>query len=255
MEYRYQAPDPKLAPYVRTVLMVEGGKSFEGSKVPLFTNGMAALLFRSTAESILELALYGKSTPADRWEVKKGACNIAFFFKPFSLAPMFNLDAINLKATSIDLRRWNAHKANALWISLAGAKTLDQKIEELEHLLLIQLKEQGEVCEIIQRATERLMSDTGTEALSSLLKELGLQERTLQRIFKKHVGVTPNQFRRICQFQFSFTRVRGGRFDHLTDVAFDSGFADQSHFIRTFKEFTKMRPLEYLKTGLKRKKR
>jgi len=97
------------------------------------------------------------------------------------------------------------------------------------------------------------MCNPDTEILSILQNKLELNERTFQRIFKKYVGVTPNQYRRICQFQVSFTQVRAKNFDKLSDVAYENGFADQSHFIRSFKEFTQITPNDYLKSGLKEK--
>jgi len=258
MEYKYKTPDSKLSEYVRTVLIVEETGRHVLSKVPLFTNGMPALLFHSQEEKgnerIDELTLYGKSTPADKWEVRSGETIVAYFFKPFSLAPLFNLAATELKSEPIDLSLWNARKTNALRVQLSSARTLDQKLAALDHLLHVQVAQQGEFCELIRRATEWMMMEVGADVLPELRKELNINERTFQRVFKKYVGVTPNEFRRICQFQLSFTKVRGGRFEHLTDVAFDSGFADQSHFIRTFKDFTQTRPRDYLKTGLKQKK-
>lgn len=258
LEYRYKTPDGKLSTYVRTILIVEESGRDISSNVPLFTNGMPALLYRSQQvagkEQIVELALYGKSTPAEKWNVNRGEAIIAYFFKPFSIAPLFNLESRELKSEPIELGLWNAHKTNALRLQLAEAKTIGQKVATLNHLILVQLDQQANVCELVRKATDIMMNDVGADALTSLRKELKINERTLQRIFKKYVGVTPNHFRRICQFQLSFTKVRGGRFEHLTDVAFDSGFADQSHFIRTFKEFTQTRPRDYLKTGLKQKK-
>ncbi|MES3019615.1 MAG: helix-turn-helix transcriptional regulator [Bacteroidota bacterium] len=85
-----------------------------------------------------------------------------------------------------------------------------------------------------------------------IIEEQNLTERTLQRMFKKFVGITPTQFRRICQFQQSFGQLRGGHFSKVSDVAFDNHFSDQSHFIRSFKEFTDTTPNDYLKKGLTR---
>jgi AraC-like DNA-binding protein len=48
--------------------------------------------------------------------------------------------------------------------------------------------------------------------------------------------------------------VRSKEFQTLADVAYDNGFADQSHFIRSFKEFTETTPNTYLRSGLKEKK-
>jgi AraC-like DNA-binding protein len=42
-------------------------------------------------------------------------------------------------------------------------------------------------------------------------------------------------------------KIRTGEYTKLSDIAFDMGFADQSHFIRSFKRFTGESPGRFLK--------
>ncbi|TMI63582.1 MAG: AraC family transcriptional regulator [Bacteroidetes bacterium] len=258
MKYWYQKPNQLIAEYVRTVLILESFSQPDSNNLPLFTNGMPALLCRTENEetgneNILQLTLFGKSTPTDGWETDDNTTIIAYFFKPFALASIFNIAAAKLIDTPIDLSNWSPHKTNALRTQLVYAASTSSKIEVLDNLLIHQLQENNKECEIIKYATDQIMYDSGTEVLSAILKKLDLTERTFQRIFKKYVGVTPNQYRRICQFQLSFTQLRSQEFNKLTDIAYDNGFADQSHFIRSFKEFTQTTPMNYLRSGLNKK--
>lgn len=258
MKHWYQQPHQLLAGYIRTVLILEGSSPSDPNSLPIVTSGMHGLFCKTGKDSsgtgnILQLVLSGRSLPGEFWNAGTNTTIIAYFFKPFALATVFNIAANKLNEATIDLSNWNPHQTNALKTQLFYAGSASQKIEILDNLLTHQLEENKRECEIIQFATDQVMLDPGTEILSSMLNKLKLNERTFQRMFKKYVGVTPNQYRRICQFHISFSQLRAKDFDKLSDVAYDNGFADQSHFIRSFKEFTQVTPNDYLRSGLKEK--
>jgi AraC-like DNA-binding protein len=65
-------------------------------------------------------------------------------------------------------------------------------------------------------------------------------------MFEKNIGVSPNEFRKIHQFNRAFRQLNNRQFQNLSDIAYENGYADQSHYIRTFKAFTNITPKEYL---------
>ena len=258
MRYWYQKSNKAISGYIRTVLILEGFSFSETTKLPLVTNGIPALFCKTEKDPagnaiIIQLTLFGRSVPDECWTVNDNTTILAYFFQPFALASMFSIAAKKLNETDIDLSSWNPHKTNALKTQLVYATSTQRKVDVLDNLLIRQLGENKRECEIIKYATDEMMCNPDTEILSIIQNKLELNERTFQRIFKRYVGVTPNQYRRICQFQVSFTQVRAKDFDKLSDVAYENGFADQSHFIRSFKEFTQITPNDYLKSGLKEK--
>lgn len=259
MQFSYQKPQKLLSELVKTVLKAEALSKSCDNRVPLYTSGMPAFLCRTIKsptgiENVIQLTLFGKSALPDNWNLKRNETLITYFFKPFTLPVLFNLPAKVLAKHPVELSKWNAHKTNALKTQLAYSSTANEKIEALDNLLLLNLQLQKKECEIIRFATDQIILNPRTDILSVILKKLSITERTFQRIFKKYIGVTPNQYRRICQFKLSFDLLKNGQFEKLTDVAYNTGFSDQSHFTRSFKEFIRTTPKEYKKFGLTRKK-
>lgn len=259
MKYWYQRPHISIAGHVRTVIVLEGSSNPDDTQLPLFTNGMSALFCQinndvqpnqKTANTIL----FGTSIPSENLDVAENNTVIIYFFKPFLLASIFKISAQELKEKAINLSAWNAQKNIALNHQLLNAANTNSAIEILDYFIAQHIESNRKECEIISHSTDLMMENSDTEILSQLLEKLQLTERTFQRIFKKYVGITPNQYRRICQFQFAFSQLKGNHFEKLTDVAYGNGYFDQSHYIRSFKEFTDTTPNEYLQSGLKKKK-
>ncbi|MGF6851097.1 AraC-like DNA-binding protein [Chitinophaga sp. W3I9] len=252
MQQWYNKIDPVLKDIVQTVLILDRADPPEPDDLPIFTNGMPALLC-TTQHKESRLSLFGKTVPSERWAEWGNATLIAFFFKPFAIGPVFKLSAQQLKNEAIGLNRWNPQKAMALTIQLAYAPSTAEKVEVLHQFILSQVTANQRECRIIRYATDKILENPEADVLAQMLQELSLTERTFQRIFKKYVGITASEYRRICQFQMAFYQLKSGQFHKLTDVAYANGYFDQSHYIRSFKEFTATTPNEYLQFGLKKK--
>ena len=252
MNHRYLKVNPQLTEYIRTVLVLDALPNPDDSDLPLFTKGMLALLYRTNHNNHL-ITLFGQTVPEETWLVEDDNTIIAYFFKPFALGAIFKLSALDLKKEPVEVNLWNAQKAMALNQQFIHSKSIEDKLEILDDFIFTQIQANRRECEIISYSTDTLIQNSDTAGLSRILKDLNLTERTFQRIFKKYVGITPNEYRRICQFYFAFSQLKGGHFDKLTDVAYANGYFDQSHYIRSFKEFTAITPNDYLQFGLNKK--
>jgi len=96
----------------------------------------------------------------------------------------------------------------------------------------------------IMDAIEMIIKSAGKISVKELTEKLNITERTLQRNFIEHVGVPPKKFAKIIQFYSSFNQVTADSWSRLTDIVYENGFADQSHFIRDFKKYTGQKPKE-----------
>jgi AraC-like DNA-binding protein len=131
-------------------------------------------------------------------------------------------------------------------MQLKKSTSLTQQVEIISNLMrgLISSHNINEN-DNIQKAIAQILHSKGQLKIKELLKELPLTERTLERNFKAHIGLSPKQFSKIIQFQSSLNQLTKVKFQKLTDIGIDSGFTDQSHFIRTFKSYTGQTPSFY----------
>ena len=72
----------------------------------------------------------------------------------------------------------------------------------------------------------------------------GKNERQIERLFSKYIGLSPKFYSRIIRFSHIFELMRS-KDNSWGDLVYKSGFYDQSHFIKNFKEFTGEDPSSY----------
>ncbi|MEL0635711.1 helix-turn-helix domain-containing protein [Marinomonas sp. TI.3.20] len=73
----------------------------------------------------------------------------------------------------------------------------------------------------------------------------GYTRRTIQRLFIDDIGVSPKLFSRIVRCQSAVYNINHSDHLELSNLAFDLGFSDQSHFQKEFKKLVSTTPLLY----------
>lgn len=77
-----------------------------------------------------------------------------------------------------------------------------------------------------------------------------LSKKQFERLFSSFVGINPKEYARIVRFQKALEQMQH-HFDEINQaqIAYASGYADQSHFIREFKKFSGYTPMSLLKVS------
>lgn len=88
--------------------------------------------------------------------------------------------------------------------------------------------------------------NAGLMTIKMLSKEYGWNDKKTERLFLKYVGFTATQFVKIIRFKRSVEKLFAG-YENLTGLAYDSGFYDQSHFIKEFYRYAGNKPSDFLK--------
>jgi AraC-like DNA-binding protein len=130
---------------------------------------------------------------------------------------------------------------------LLGADGLEAKQRLLE--ALFHAKGVGALCQDrrCRQAVERVEAVAGQITVSVLARELGLSTRTLERLFLAQIGLSPKRFIRNLRFQGVVARLRSpGPRRTLGELAYASGYADQTHFINDFKDLAGRLPRSFV---------
>jgi AraC-like DNA-binding protein len=94
-----------------------------------------------------------------------------------------------------------------------------------------------------QHVQQAFLALAAPPSLDELAQRFSLRKETLIRTFRQDTGLTPGSFLNISRVEYAKARLRAG--DDIADVGYQSGFADQSHFHKTFVSYTAATPRQY----------
>jgi hypothetical protein len=136
--------------------------------------------------------------------------------------------------------------AKELEQKIISAETNEQRIKSIEAFLLEKLTEKSILDHIVKTTIDTLLSTNGSAPIKEILKEDLSKRRQLERKFFKHVGMSPKQLGKVIRLQAALKLLLNHRGGNLTEIAYQSDYYDQAHFIKDFKDFTGINPKEFL---------
>ncbi len=254
MHVKHLQPKDSIAAYVERILVIDNYQLTLPFSLPLFANGLPTLVFKSAKatfrnSSTTHLTLFGQTILPETLTFTEDFTLIAYFFKPWSLLEIFGVTAQELTDRPVDMNLLNTKKTIALQEQLLNAGTTEQVISLLDNHISNLIAHSKNNNSVIKYAAGKIAQYHSKDILLKVQKDLHITERTFQRMFETNIGIAPNLYRRICQFNAAFQQLNNKNYHKLSDIAFENGYADQSHYIRSFKEFTNLTPKDYLNFG------
>lgn len=203
-------------------------------------------LFYHNGKPLPEFLLFGQSTRSAELSLCGSFRTIGISFYPNALKLLFGLHAEELTNTCLDLTLLSKGQERCLCEQLFALSNTRQQMEVLFAYLFSRIQQQSiRSDKAIDYALSAILQSKGMIELKSVQQQLQLSERSFERRFKEQTGISPKLFCRICCFQASLQQFKNQGYTRLSDIAFEQGYADQSHFIRSFKEFSGLSPKQY----------
>lgn len=237
--------------YVKDIIVLESENQKKKSTLPFFADGYPGVMFQQSKngaflqpknKALSEFFLYGQTLDPIEISIQGAYRMIVFQLFPSSAKKLFRVNPKMLNDDCYDLNRMEYSPVVATAHQLLQTKEADQQVEIICSFLAALIQETGHHEQKVKLAVNLILESKGKISMKALREQLYMTERTLQRQFIAYVGIPPKQLAKIIQFQSSLDQISEETFSKLTEVVFENGYADQSHFIRSFKKFTGKKP-------------
>ena len=249
MYYREILPIKALQQYIMYFWILEDVTNETFPKTfKIIPDGIPALIFQSGENLFLNhegkemppLYLYGQSTTYAEHQITGSFSIMGAYLYPTSLKTLFNIDASELNNQNIALA--DIIK-DPILEQLLNSASIEEKIVIISQFFLYRIQQINNSNKKAELATSLLQHG---QSLQDIQIATNMSERSLERMMKQYVGLSPKFFSRIMRFQSSLNKLRHSDVKSFTELAYEANYFDQSHFIKDFKAFTGTSPKNFV---------
>ena len=249
-----------LKKYIECFYIYDGKSSTSFSYVafPHFNTGLSffkgatfqrqnwSLQISENTDMGVHIEILGKYITPVLIEYKGQIREISIVFKPLGFNRFFKDNYFSLAP------KFSQELKNYVWSQFGETLfTSDDDIIKIESFLLSQFWDNKNLSSIENSLT--LLENTNEQiSIPNIANKVGLNLKTFQRHFQKHMGCSPVEYRRICRFRSSLTnKLNNSQLNNLTELSYEEGYYDQSYLIKEFRKITNHNPKDFFKSASK----
>jgi AraC-like DNA-binding protein len=172
---------------------------------------------------------------------------VGVHFRPGGAFPFLRVSAEELADQHVGLDALWGRAAIELRERLCAAPTAQAQMQLLEAALVARLAEPMKRHRAVSAALHLVRCRGAGLTVRTIAKEVGLSERRFIRVFATEVGVTPKRFLRLDRFHRARSHIaRSAGPPDWARIACATGYFDQAHLIRDFRQFSGLSPTRYV---------
>lgn len=169
-------------------------------------------------------------------------------FRPGGFYPFFQKNISILTDKTIPITEITKMDILPLEIEIFQKKDEESRIKIIETWLENILPEPDPKISLINTMIDKIKEDRTIQTVDQISKLFSINLRSLQRLFREYVGVSPKWVIQRFRIQEVAERIEKEKSIHYAEMALELGYYDQAHFIKDFKNTIGLSPEEYLKT-------
>ncbi|MBK8502871.1 MAG: helix-turn-helix transcriptional regulator [Saprospiraceae bacterium] len=253
MRFNYLMPSKPLQDIVEYYLIIESQKSDERFPTEVFPTMQLEMAFtfgspdstlirrgQQGLEKAPDYSLDGFSATKNTYINQNDLGVIMVGFKPRGLQHFVDFNVYEMLNRSLDLKDVRPKEIRRIEDQIRTKRTDEERIKVIEDFLLL-ITRRKEKDLLIENAVFQIIGSKGKISVKELAAQNYLGQKQFTRRFIRTIGSPPKFYLRLVRFQNILTLSKGSD-SRLTEVALESGFFDQAHFIKEFKQFTDEKP-------------
>ena len=181
--------------------------------------------------------------PSGSYTRVEGACAPAYIemrLAPLGAYTLLGPAVADVNGTIVGLEDLVGGEARRLGDRIQSAPTWDERRRLLDSFLLDRCAHGPAPSPEVSEAWDLLVQSGGASTIREIAREVGWSHKHLISKFKQQVGVAPRLAARLLRLAQVWRLI-----DHdkgWARIAAESGYADQSHLVREFRQFTGTTP-------------
>lgn len=246
--YQLRRPDPKLARFIEHYWFVTSDEGPVDLRVDVFVDARADLIFNGGApyvrsviggerREIASSNLDAQRLVPIRIEQRGLVRTTGVRFHLGGLAPFAIATLADFTDRTVAPEDVLGSEASALDDAIRATGDLDAQARALDAFFLGRLAHAPDLAGF-SRATDAAKETRGGASVEQMAEAAGVSSRHLERLFARHLGVTPKTLARVLRFQSALGALMREPDGTLADVAAQAGYFDQAHFIKDFRRMT-----------------
>ncbi len=215
----------------------------------IYPSGNTAVVCRLNEDSPESFLVGTPTIPKDpEYVTGKGEYFVALFWIGVGFC-LFPFPPPEITNRHIPLNKIFPGKAESLVEQMINVKSFSQRVNIFERFLSEIMSSSRQIPMQYKAAIRKIYRASimhfGLE--DEKLFQTEFSNRHTRRIFKQYVGVSPKLFKRIIRYQNSLNLISTHPKQSMAYLAVKQGYFDQSHFIKEFKRFQGITPVEFIR--------
>jgi transcriptional regulator GlxA family with amidase domain len=166
-------------------------------------------------------------------------------FRPGGFSGFLGRPVHEISDRSVSLPHVFGEAARDLERAAAAEADPDAKIALTEAFLRARMPSPDPEVDLVQAVVIDMLAVDPGSTVQEVARRQAVSTRTLQRLFRRHVGVGPKWVLRRYRLQEAAEQLAAGERSDWTRLALDLGYFDHAHFIRDFRAVVGRSPAEY----------